>query len=110
MSKGRQVDTPKMAPLVGADNVENRLVALSMIETERRILEHTASDSVLIHFLKLGSTRNELEIARMRNETELMLARKNSLQQQGNSSDDYQNVINAILGYRRSSFIDEELP
>jgi hypothetical protein len=99
-----------MAPLVGADNVENRLVALTMSEAERRIMAHTASDAMLIHFLKLGSTRNELEIERMRRETELMAARRTSIQQQSSSGDDYQNVINAILGYRRSAFDDEELP
>jgi hypothetical protein len=99
-----------MAPLVGADNVENRLVSLTMAESERRILGHTASDAMLIHFLKLGSTRNELEIERMRRETELMAARRNSIQQQGNSGDDYQRVIDAILGYRGAAFDNEELP
>jgi len=110
MRKG-QPDIPnKMAPLVGADNVENRLIALTMEETERRILAHTVSDSVLVHFLKLGSTRNELEIERMRRETELMTERRNSIQSQTHSGDDYQRVIDSILGYRRSAFNDEDVP
>lgn len=108
MPKGKRVPL-RPAPLVGAENEEYRMVALTMSEAERRILDHTASDSMLIHFIKLGSIRSELEIARLRRETALIDARTSAIQQQSNSGDGYQSVIDAILGYRGTAF-DEELP
>lgn len=102
------LDAPVGAPLVGADNVERRLIALTMSEAERRILDHSASDSMLVHFLKLGSTRAELETARLRRETALIDARTTAIKSQSTSEDGYQAVIDAILGYRGTTF-DEDV-
>lgn len=104
-----QLEAPESAPLVGADNVERRLIALTMSEAERRIRDHSASDSMLVHFLKLGSTRTELETARLLRETALLEARTTALKSQSTSEDGYQNVIDAILGYRGTTFDEDVL-
>ena len=97
------------APLVGAHNVEDRMIALTMAEMERRIVSGKASDMLLVHFGRLGSTKAELETARIKQEMALMDARRTSIQQMSNTGSDYQSVIDAILGYRGTVF-DEELP
>lgn len=108
MAKAQRVDQQR-APLVGTRNAEDRMIAITMAEMERRILSGKASDMLLVHFGKLGSTRAELETARIKQEMALMDARKTSIQLQSHSGDGYQNVIDAIKGYRGSAF-DEELP
>lgn len=83
-----------------------------MTEAERRIRDGSASDTLLIHFLRLGSTMAELERQRLIRETALIEARSDHFRTQTDGITGYQEVIDAILEYRgRGSLgdLDENL-
>lgn len=63
--RGRPPKSPK--------EIENRLIMLAYKEAERQIEEGTASPTTINHFLKLGSTRDQLEKTKLEAETKLAL-------------------------------------
>lgn len=92
-------DTKPAAPAVTIEARENQMISLADEEAERRIRSGKASDSLLIHYLKLGSTRNQLEKARLENETELAKAKVESLRQAEKTDELYANAIKAMTIY-----------
>ena len=90
----------------GLANTENLLISQSMTEAERRIMDGSASDTLIIHFLKLGSTMAELERQRLIRETALLEARSKHFQSQTDGIVGYQEVMDAILNYRGSSSLE----
>ena len=46
---------------------ENQLVQAAVDLAEKQLLDGTASPSVITHFLRLGSTKNELEKEKIQN-------------------------------------------
>jgi hypothetical protein len=54
---------------------ERQLVALANDLAEQQMMAGTASAQVITHYLKLGSTREQLEQERLRAEVELQMAK-----------------------------------
>jgi hypothetical protein len=48
---------------------ENRQIYLANKLAEQQLVDGTASSQVITHFLKLGTTKNQLEIEKLRAET-----------------------------------------
>lgn len=67
--------TRKRPPATTPEARENQLINLSMELAERQLRDGSASAQVITHYLKLGSTREDLEQSRLRNEVELLKAR-----------------------------------
>ncbi|TKW75915.1 MAG: hypothetical protein DI610_01670 [Staphylococcus hominis] len=67
--KGRRRGRPPKTP----QEIENRLIMLAYLEAERQIEEGSASPTTINHFLKLGSTRDQLEKTKLEAETKLAL-------------------------------------
>jgi hypothetical protein len=79
---------------------ERQLVAMSIDEAEYQIMNHKASSQVLVHYLKLGTTRNQLEEEKLRQENLLLQARVEHLAQGGRIEELYTNALKAFGGYR----------
>ncbi len=50
-----------MRPGLTPESRENQMIALAVDQAERQLREGTASPSVLVHYLKLGTTKMQLE-------------------------------------------------
>ena len=86
-------------PATTPDGRENQLVAMAIDAVEKRILGGTASAQELVHYLKLGSTRERLEQERLANENLLLKARVDSMAQANDIKELYQNAIDAMRSY-----------
>ena len=70
----------RVRPALTPESRENQLIALSVDLAEKQLREGTASSQVITHFLKLGSTKNQLELEKIRHENALLEAKTQSLQ------------------------------
>lgn len=59
----------KLRPALSPESWENRQVYLANKLAEKQLMDGTASAQVITHFLKLGTTKNQLEIEKLRAET-----------------------------------------
>lgn len=59
----------KLRPALSPEAWENRQIYLANRLAEQQMIDGTASSQVITHFLKLGTTKNQLEIEKLRAET-----------------------------------------
>ena len=78
---------------------ENELSALAYDAAEKRIREGTASSAEIVHFLKLGSSKERLEKENLSAETELKKAKISSIHQAEHAEEAYQKAIAAMQLY-----------
>lgn len=78
---------------------ENQLVALAVDLAERQLREGTASAQVISHFLKLGSTREQLEQQRLEHENALLQAKAEALAASGRIEELIANAVAAMRSY-----------
>lgn len=78
---------------------EDQMIAYADEEAEKRIRSGKASDSLLLHYLKLGTSKNELEKAKLEQETELAKAKVESLKQAEETKAMYEEAIKAMRIY-----------
>lgn len=89
----------KIRPATTPEAREKQLVSLAMDLVEKRIIEGTASSQETTHFLKIGSSKNQLEIEKLRKENNLLEAKTEALQSQKRVEELYANALNAMRNY-----------
>ena len=89
----------KIRPALTPEARENQLIALAVDLVEQRLLDGTASSQETTHFLKLGSTRNRLEMEKLKEENQLLKAKTESIQSQKKSEELFLEAINAFRSY-----------
>ena len=87
------------APALTIEARENQMIAYADAEAERRILNGKASDSLLLHYLKLGTSKNLLEKEKLENENLLLKAKAASIEQSQRTEEMYANAIKAMQVY-----------
>ena len=75
---------------------------------EKQLLDGTASSQVITHFLKLGSTKAMLEKQMLKNQTELVAAKTESVQSAKKVEELYLNALNAMKTYSGHRGDDDE--
>lgn len=98
----------KMRPALTPEARENQLISLAVDLAEKQLIEGTASSQVITHFLKLGTTKAELEKEKLRNETKLMKAKTENLESSKNMEAMYKEAIDAMRCYSGQDRADEE--
>lgn len=78
---------------------ENQLINLAFTVAEQQMLNGTASAQVITHYLKLGSSREKQEQARLKAENELLKGKLNSMEAQGQSGADAREALDAFRAY-----------
>ena len=89
----------RRAPATSPEARENQLIAAAVDLAEKQILEGTASSQVLTHYLKLATTREQLEKEKLRNENELIKAKVEAIHSTERMEQLYENAIEAMRGY-----------
>lgn len=79
---------------------ENLLIAMAYDLAEERLREGTASAQEVVHFLKLGSTRNKAEMERLQEENKLLKAKTETLNAARQSDEMFTRAIEAMQRYR----------
>lgn len=91
VKKRRPARTPKAR--------ENQLISLAIDLAERQLREGTASSQVISHYLKLASSRDELEKEHLRKKNELLDAQIKAASSYENLEHLFQEAINAYKEY-----------
>ena len=88
-----------LRPATTPEGRENQLVSLASDLAERQIREGTASSQVITHFLKLGSTREQLEQQRLAHENELTRVKIEAIESQKKVEELYMQALTAMRSY-----------
>lgn len=86
-------------PGLTPESEENQLIALATNLAKKQLLEGTASSQVITHFLKLGTTKAELEREKLILENKLTAAKTESIEKQERSDELYQKALKAFASY-----------
>lgn len=86
-------------PATTPEGREGQLVSLAVDLAEQQMTQGTASAQVISHYLKLGSTREQLEQERLRQENELLKAKVEQLASSKRVEELYEDALNAMRTY-----------
>jgi hypothetical protein len=100
--------TSKRAPATTPEDRENQLISLAFDLAEKQIRDGTASSQVLTQFLKLGSSREKKEQAKIENENALLETKRLLMEAQKESEGLYAQAIAAFRAYSGDASPDEE--
>lgn len=90
-------------PATTPEGRENQMIALAVNLAEKQMLEGTASAQVISHYLKLGSSREQLEKERIQHENELMAVKKDAIANAQNMESLFSEAISAMRSYQGGS-------
>lgn len=91
--------TRKMRPAATPEARENQLISLATDLAEKRLREGTASSAEVVHFLKMGSTKEKYELEKVKLETELVRAKTEALQSAKEVETLYKEALSAMRTY-----------
>ena len=98
----------RRAPARTPEARENQLISLAMDLAEKQLAEGTASSSVITHYLKLASTREQLEKEKLEKENRLLSAKTEAIESMKNAEELYANAIRAMGLYSGRMMQDEQ--
>ena len=93
------LNTPKLRPALTPEARENQLISLAVDLAEQQLRDGTASSQVITHFLKLGTTRAELEKEKLKRENKLLEAKTKATESSEEIKALYDNAIKAMRNY-----------
>ena len=100
-------EQPRRRPATTLESRENQLVALAVDLAEKQLREGTASAQVVTHFLRLGTTREQLEQEKLRNETQLLTTRNEQIASGARVEELYGKALDAMRTYAGQSVGDD---
>ena len=99
----------KSRPPLTAEGKEKQMISLAIDCAEKQLREGTASSQVITHYLKLASSKNELEMEKLRKENELLRAKTEAIKSAKSQEELYAKAIAAIRLYSGVAPEDENL-
>ena len=91
-----QSKTKRRRPAFTPEGREGQLIALAVDLAEKQLMEGTASSQVITHYLKLGSSKSDLEKEKLALENELTKAKTESIKSQKRMEELYIDAIKAM--------------
>lgn len=90
---------PRRRPATTPEDRENQLIAMAYDAAEERILNGTASSQEIVHFLRLGSTKDRIEREILERQKDLITAKTEALKAEKQVAELYENAIKAMRLY-----------
>ena len=87
---------------------EMQLTSLAVDLAEKQLLEGTASSQIITHYLKAGSTREQLELERLRSENEMLRAKTKALASAEDQKVLLEKALKAFTEYSGEASDDED--
>lgn len=91
--------TTKRPPATTPEGREKQLISQAVDLAEKQLQDGTASAQVISHYLKLGSTREQLEQERLERENKLLEAKIEQLASAKRIEELYETALNAMRSY-----------
>lgn len=93
----------RLAPSLDADARERQLINHAVALAEKQLLDGTASQGVIVHYLKLATNREKMEREILEKQQLLITAKTESLSAASNTAQLYEDAIEAMRSYSPSS-------
>lgn len=90
---------PPLRPATTVEGRENQMVSLAVELAEKQLREGTASAQVITHYLKLGTTREQLEQEKLSRENELLRSRTEAMESAKRVEELYGAALDAMRNY-----------
>ena len=97
---------PSAPPARNLENRENQLIEKAYNLAEERLDNKTASAQEIVHFLKMGTARAQLEKQKLEAETQLLESKKEAVESSKQSNRAYQEALAAFRSYSGTSEAD----
>lgn len=97
----------KVRPALSPEARENQLISLAVDLAEQQLLDGSASSQVITHFLKLGTTRAELEKEKLKRENKVLEAKAKAIESSEEVKVLYENALKAMRNYAGYGEADE---
>ena len=107
MAQIRKSDRRVRPPAKTPEGREAQLGALAVDLAERQMLDGTASATVIVHYLKLMSSREKIEQERMQMQIELDKVKAEAQKSQMHSEELFSNAIAAFRSYS-GDYVEED--
>lgn len=95
-------------PARSVENRENQLIEKAYALAEERIDNKTASAQEIVHFLKMGTAKAQLEKMKLEAETELLVSKKEVVESAKRSNEAYEQALAAFRSYNGTATADDE--
>ena len=89
----------RIRPATTPEARENQLIALAIDRAEQQLLDGTASSQVIVHYLKLGSTKERIEKEILERQKDLIEAKTKAIQSSEKIEELYSNALDAMRSY-----------
>lgn len=109
MAKKKDEKKPRGRPATSPEEREEELISLAVDLAEQQLRDGTASTQVIVHYLKLGSTRGIAEQKMLEKRTDLLEAQTESLQSSKKVEELYTEAMEAFQRYSGMGDKDAEL-
>lgn len=101
-------DKRKPRPALTPDAREQQLIAMAVDAVEERLLNGTATSQEIIHFLKLGSMKTQLEMEKLKKENELLRAKTEAIEAEKDTRALFAEAIAAMKSYGCGYNLEDE--
>lgn len=96
------ITTRRSAPAVDPEARENQLINLAVAAAERELMKDKPSPQVIVHYLRLASTKAQLEKEKLRKENKLLEAKTDAIVTATEAGEKYAEAIRAMQIYQGS--------
>lgn len=106
-NSNKQSGKRRLPPAMTPEARENRLVSLAMDLAEERLLDGTASNQLIVHYLKLGTTKEQMEKEMMEKQMRNLDAKTEAIESAKRVEELYEKAINAMRLYSGQKSYEE---
>lgn len=103
-SKPKRQSRPALTP----EARENQLINEAYDLVEERLRDGTATSQETVHFLRLGSQKNQMEMEKLKKENQLLAAKTDALQSAKRVEELYADALAAMKSYSGQKEVLEE--
>jgi hypothetical protein len=109
LTRSKESPTKKSKrPATTQEGRENQLISLAVDLAEKQLAEGTASSQVITHYLKLGSTKENIEKQILEKKKELLEAQTDALKSAKRVEELYKNALDAMRSYGGKEEYEDE--
>lgn len=109
VKKSGKVDSEtRMRPAINPEAEEKQMIYLATNLAKKQLMEGTASSQVITHYLKLGSTKEQVEKEILEKQKLLIEAKTEALQSAKRIEELYSNALSAMRVYGGQGEPDDE--
>ena len=98
--RNSETERKRPAPAITREARESQMIALAEDAAERMIREGSASSQIIVHYLKLGSTREQVEQRKLELEADLRAKQVESLESAARVEEMYKEALDAMRNYQ----------